>query len=426
MRSPAFRMLMVGQSVSNIGNNVFMIAFPWLLLSRHGGVELLGTVLTCSGVARTAAIPLGGWLADRFGSWRVMLWSDGAQIAIATALALCAFLLTPSVTWVLPVDVCAAVAGGLLIPSSMSVIPALLPEDQVGRGVALFTGGLQLAGVVGPALGGAMVALLGAPSALVIDAGSYVVSTASLLRIRKFMATAATADSEPESAEAAEAADAPATGPADLPFGVFIRNARLLQALVLVSVVFYLAYPGMEQVAMPTLAHQDFGASGFGLLLTVQALCSLAGTALAGRYAQIRAVPYVQAILVATFGAALALVPYAGGLAGALVAIAVFSVAVGWQGIGMVTLLQTWTPAHLLGRTMSVLMAVSQGLSSISVAIITVIVHHSGPGPAFLIAGLASVATALGLLAFPAFRRYRLGDKFVLQGWIPAKSGASR
>ena len=411
--SPPFRMLLAGQSLSNIGNYVHTIAFPWLVLGPHEDVAMLGTVVAASGIATMAGIPLGGYLADRLGSWRVMLWSDCSQIVFATTLALMAYLLAPSLAWLLPLDVCAGFCGGLFIPSSMSVIPALLPEDQIGRGVTIYSGGLQLVGVIGPALGGLTVALTGAPCALAIDAGSYLASTLTLLGVRKFMTAAAlSASDEPD--VTTEQTKTHAGAAPEVPFSVFAHRARLLQVILGVAVVFYLAYPGVEEVAMPDLARRDFGASGYGTLLTVQALCALLGTMLAGKYAQIKAVPYLQAALIATFGIAVALIPYAGGLPGALVAMAVFSAAMSWQGIGIITIFQTWTPEHLLGRTMSVLMTVSQGLTQVSVIVFTVIIRHVGPAPTFLLAGSASVFTALALVAFPTFRRYRLGDSFTM------------
>jgi hypothetical protein len=63
---------------------------------------------------------------------------------------------------------------------------------------------------------------------------------------------------------------------------------------------------------------------------------------------------------------------------------------------------------------MSVLMTVSQGLTQVSVIVFSVIIGHVGPAPTFLLAGSASVFTALALVAFPTFRRYRLGDTFTM------------
>jgi MFS family permease len=69
----AFLMLSAGQVTSTIGDYCYAVALPWLVLSRHGGALLLGTVLACYGVARTATIPLGGILADKIGARVLML-----------------------------------------------------------------------------------------------------------------------------------------------------------------------------------------------------------------------------------------------------------------------------------------------------------------------------------------------------------------
>jgi MFS family permease len=61
----SFRLLAGGQFTSTIGDFCYAVALPWLVLSSHGGVVLLGTVLACYGVPRTVLIPAGGVLADK-------------------------------------------------------------------------------------------------------------------------------------------------------------------------------------------------------------------------------------------------------------------------------------------------------------------------------------------------------------------------
>ncbi len=62
-----FRLLTAGQFTSTVGDFCYAVALPWLVLSERGGAVLLGTVLACYGVPRTAGIPLGGVLADKSG-----------------------------------------------------------------------------------------------------------------------------------------------------------------------------------------------------------------------------------------------------------------------------------------------------------------------------------------------------------------------
>src|SRR5580693_10384968 len=75
----SFRLLAGGQLASTIGDYCYAVALPWLVLSSHGGVILLGTVLACYGVTRTVLIPLGGVLADKVGPRTVMLLADAVR-----------------------------------------------------------------------------------------------------------------------------------------------------------------------------------------------------------------------------------------------------------------------------------------------------------------------------------------------------------
>lgn len=71
----SFRLLTAGQTTSAIGDFCYAVALPWMVLSAHGGVALLGLILACYGIPRTALIPVGGILVDRFSGRVVMLLS---------------------------------------------------------------------------------------------------------------------------------------------------------------------------------------------------------------------------------------------------------------------------------------------------------------------------------------------------------------
>ena len=86
----SFRLLAGGQFTSTIGDYCYAVALPWLVLSSHGGVILLGTVLACYGVSRMVLIPVGGVLADRVGPRTVMLAADVARCVLVAAMAMLA------------------------------------------------------------------------------------------------------------------------------------------------------------------------------------------------------------------------------------------------------------------------------------------------------------------------------------------------
>lgn len=380
----AFRLLVLGQFTSTVGDYCYAVAFPWLILTRQGGPLLLGVVLAFYGVPRVAAIPLGGMLADRFGGWHLMMAADAVRCVTTGALALLSVLVRPELAWLAPIAVVLGLASGAFTPSGYTVLPAVLPEDDVSRGFALFTGANQVAGAIGPAFGGVVVSLAGAGFGLTVVAAEQ-----------------DTDDAAPDQATA------PRTSLATL-----LRSGHLLQVTLVVAFAANLVYMGAMEVALPDLSNQRYNAYAYGTLLTIMSIGALGGTVLAGRFNGVKAVPYLLGVLACVMGLSLGLLPYAGGIVGAGIAMAVYASASGWQNIVAGTLLQTWTPAHLLGRTMSLVMLAVQGTLPLSVLIAGIEVRRTGPAPFFPAAGAVIAAAVLGALLVPAFRRYRAGDTF--------------
>jgi len=88
-RSRDFRLLMMGQVAGQLGNHLYLIALPWLVLQLTGDVVAMGTTIVLSGIPRIALMLMGGAMSDRLSSRTVML---GSNIARACLLALLAWL----------------------------------------------------------------------------------------------------------------------------------------------------------------------------------------------------------------------------------------------------------------------------------------------------------------------------------------------
>ncbi|GAA4933711.1 MFS transporter [Streptomyces coeruleoprunus] len=406
-----FRLLLAGQLSSTVGDYCYAVALPWLILSGDGGPVLLGTVLACYGIPRVVTISLGGVVADRFGGRRVMLVADVVRAAAVGYLAIVAFTGTPTLAQLAPVAVVLGASSGVFIPSSYTLLPALLPKDDLGRGNALSTMVNQVGGLLGPTAGGALVAGFGAGPALTVDAVSFVVSAAVLFRMRTG------ADAEPAGTTAPDtpggtAGTAEAGDPKGPSFARLLREGRLLHVVLVVALVCNLAFNGTIEVALPELAHQGMGATGYGVLLTCLSLGGLAGSLIAARARTVTSPAYLFAALAVVMGAALAAVPYAGGLVGAAVCVCLYAAASGWQNIVAVTMLQVWTPPALIGRAMSLVMLAVMGTFPVSVAVAGFGVRHLGAAPFFPAAGAAIALAVLCALSQKAFRGYRSGDEF--------------
>jgi len=400
LRHRAFRLLAFGQLTSNIGDLFYTVALPWYVLSHHGGALLLGAVLACYGVARTGALLVGGALSDRLRPWTVMMGADAGRAAVSAALVVVVATRPPSLTLLAPIAVLLGVGGGLFMPGSMAIIPALLPDDDLQAGNALSSGWTQLATFVGPALGGVVVAAVGAAPAFAVDGATYVVSALTLLGVR-LLGPIGHASSARTGTSAAVASEAPT-------LWQVIRAERVLRLIFAITLVANLSAGGESEVALPALAHGRFhaGAGGYGLLVAAIGAGALVGTILAGRAPSFR-----RPALIGSWGffsqcLFTAFVPYLGGTVPAAAMLACFGLLNGFSNVLTITAFQRWAPPQMLGRLMGFLMLGSLGIFPVSVLLGGVIVRGLGAAVFFPLSAASVAATVLAALSFRDWREF--------------------
>ncbi|HEX2322851.1 MAG TPA: MFS transporter [Streptosporangiaceae bacterium] len=422
-----FRLFGLGQLGSTVGDFCYAVALPWLVLSAHGGTVLLGTVLACYGVPRTVLIPIGGVLADRFSPRTVMLAADVVRCVLVAILTVFAARSLVSVAFLGPVAALIGAGEGLFLPASAAIMPSLLPADQLQAGNGLSSAMIQIGSLTGPVLGGILVTTAGPTPAFAVDAASFAVSAASLALMRGTRAPQQTgvAQESPPEAEAPEPATiaaatatdreavagaAAAAPPPEQELGIwrFFLGARVLQAIVIISVLANFVIAGAFEVALPALAHARFGAAGYGALIACFGLGALGGTLTAAKLSGLRRPAMGACAGFVIGGIAIAFVPFLGGLPGAAAAALVFGAAGYFGNVVVVTLLQQWAPPQLLGRVMSLVMLASIGAFPASVALSGVIVRHIGPAPFFPAAGAILVLAVLLAATIREFRDFGL------------------
>ena len=440
LRHRGFRLLVSGQLASNVGDAFYAVALPWYVLAEHGGALLLGTVLAAYGIPRTVLLTVGGHASDRWRPWTVMMTSDTVRAFAAAALAVAAASGPARAVVLVPIAAVLGAGEGLFLPGSFAIVPTLLPDQELQAGNALASSGTQLATLAGPAIGGALVALLGPAPAFAVDAASFVVSAATLFGVRSVMrsatagarpaAVAGSAKSEvaPRSAPepaldggargavrdgsagdnvAREGGDGAARGGAVRGEGVrartawqVLRSERVLQIILLTTIAANLGSAGADEVALPSLVHGPLhgGAGGYGALIAAFGAGALIGTLVAGQVRRARrpAIVGLTAFLIEALF--LAVVPYVGGLLPAGAALVAVGVGNGFGNVVMITVFQRWAPPDLLGRLTGVLMLCSFGVFPISVVLAAAVVHNFGPAAFFpLAAAILAAAILAGL-----------------------------
>lgn len=389
-----FAILWVGQTISLFGDGIFGVALAWQALQLPSPAAALGVVLVVRSVTRVAVLLVGGALADRYQKRLLMLAGDVLQMA---AVAVLAYLVAEGALQVWQLAIVAGVTGmgsGIFLASSSALVPELVTEEHFQSANSLRSSGMLLASdLVGPAVGGVLVAASGTATAFTIDAGTFLASILALTLIRPRRALR-------------EQVSATVFSDVREGFGYVIRTPWIWISLLAVGTVGNFASFGPLPVLIPLFVrdHLNAGADVLGFVFAGFGLGGVAGAIAMG------SIPVsLKSAAPAYLGwgsSALAL----GGLAfapNAAVAAALLGIAgFGGQMAEVVwgTLLQKLVPGRLLGRVTSTDWLVSLSLQPLGVALAAPVVGWIGVTGA-LVAGSALSTTAIAAgIASPAVR----------------------
>jgi len=181
-----YRRLWIGETISQFGSQVSLLAIPFIatvvLQASAFEVALLGAVQFVPFVI--FALPAGAWL-DRMRRRPVLISGDMVR-AVAMATIPLTWALGMLTIWQLYlVGFVAGVATVFFDVAYQSYLPVLVERDELVEGNGKLQASEAAAQVVGPALGGGLIGLVGAPMAVVADALSYLASAAFVWRIAK-------------------------------------------------------------------------------------------------------------------------------------------------------------------------------------------------------------------------------------------------
>jgi DHA2 family multidrug resistance protein len=125
------------------------VALPHMQASLSATQDTINWVLTSYIVASAIALPIAGWLADKVGRKRLLIWSvigfTAASVACASAMSLTEMVLFRAIQ---------GVSGAFLVPLAQATLFDINPREKHGQAMALFGGGIMIGPILGPVLGG--------------------------------------------------------------------------------------------------------------------------------------------------------------------------------------------------------------------------------------------------------------------------------
>jgi DHA3 family tetracycline resistance protein-like MFS transporter len=393
LRHRDFRLLWAGMTVSLIGDGIFLVAMAWQaydLWNAPAALSILGIGMTIPTIA--FLLPAGA-LSDRLDRRLIMLTADvGRALVVATLAALSiAGVLS---FWQLVVLVgLYGIGTAFFIPAFDAIVPDVVPSEELPAANALdqFVRPIALR-LLGPALGGVLVAALGLGAAFSVDAASFVASTVAVFLMRR-----------PASAGAHHGESSWGAIRDGLRF---VRRRVWLWGTLLSAAFAYLAFLGPAEVLLPYVVKNDLHASAgqLGLVFAAGGIGAVGSALLMGQLGHPRR---DVTVMYATWTlATLAVAGY--GLATAswqlMAACLLFNALETAGTIVWATIKQRHVPASMLGRVSSLDWLISIGLLPLSFALTAPMAELVGARATLVGAAAIGGVITLGALFLPGMR----------------------
>jgi DHA3 family tetracycline resistance protein-like MFS transporter len=183
LRDGSFVRLCAGQAISAVGDKLSSMAVVvWILTQRDDGPLALGAVFAVRVLATSLLVMVGGVLADRLPARQQTIAS---QLGLAVTVgALAVIPANAPLSLILVLFAAAGVADALFEPASRMLVFDLAGPDRLGAANSVSAVTLRAAGLLGPALGGALVAIVGIKPTLLLDAASFLVAALAVASTR--------------------------------------------------------------------------------------------------------------------------------------------------------------------------------------------------------------------------------------------------
>jgi len=393
LRHRNYRLFFTGQSLSLVGTWITRVATSWLVYRLTGSALLLGVVSFCGQIPTMLLAPFAGVLVDRWDRHRLLVVTQILSMLQTLALALATLGHVITVPWLLGLQVVQGLINAFDTPARQAFVVEMV-EDRADlpNAIALNSAMVNGSRIIGPSIGGALIAAVGEGWCFLADAISYIFVVASLLLMRVRTA--------PERRVEARVLK-------ELREGFYYVRASLpiRTALIVLAIVSTMAMP--YTVLMPAFVHDVLhgGPSTLGLLMTASGAGALAGGVYLASRTSVVGLGRVVMYATLAFGTGLIGFSLAGNLWLAVAALPVVGAGFMVQMAATNTVLQTLVDDRLRGRVMAFYTMAFFGTAPIGSLLAGAAAARFGSPTTIAAGGVVSIASGLWLASrLPALR----------------------
>jgi H+ antiporter protein len=396
-RGPLYTILFAAL-LAGAGNGITIVAFPWLVLQRNGSALDASIVAMAGTIPLLVATLIAGAAVDYLGRKRVSMISDTLSALSVAAVPVLALTFGVHVVNVAVLAGLAAL-GALFDPAGMTARETMLPEAAQRAGWTLdhansvYEAVFNLSYIVGPGVGGLMIATLGGVNTMWVTAGAFMLSILAIATLRLEGAGTPNRNALPEGVWA----------------GVveglrFVWNNKVLRTLAIVDLAATGLYMPMESVLFPKYFTDRNEPAQLGwvlMALSVGGLIGALGYAVLSKYSRRRTI-MLTAVL--TLGVAMTIIAFLPPLPLILVLCAIVGFVYGPIAPIYNYVMQTRAPQHLRGRVVGVMGSLAYAAGPLGLVLAGPLADAAGLHATFLALALPMLLLGVVAMFLPALR----------------------
>lgn len=380
LRNPAYRLWLIGGTISLLGDQFYFVALPWLVLQQTGSAVAMGAIMMAGAIPRALLMLMGGAVSDRISARKIMIATATARTICVTVIGILVWLRILR-TWELYALAFAfGVADAFAVPAQTAYMPSLVKREQLVAASSVRQSTAQMTTIVGPVPAGFVIKTLGVAWAFFLDAISFLFIIGALWKLP-----------DPPKSQTARKAMLHS-----IVEGIaYVTKDVPLRSLMLLVTILNFCIAGPVSIGLAYLTKTRFGSPAvYGIVISAVAAGSLLGALLAGVW-KIRQRGVIILLVSLALGVCLGSIGLLGKVWSIASVLLIMGAAAGMVNIHVSAWIMQRIDVAVRGRVASVLMLASFGITPISLAVAGFLVAWSLK-VMFLLAGGLMVLAAAG------------------------------
>lgn len=403
-----FKWLSLGAGASMLGDQLTLIAFPWLVLALTQETWVLGMVLALVGLPRAVFILLGGAIVDRLSPKSVLLYSKYINVFLLFSLSALIYMHMLTIPVLCLYALAIGIASAFAMPAGTAMLPAVVGPKHLEKANGVFMMIRQLCMFFGPLTAGI---LLGSAQAaddnnanmlaflFSLDGFTFVFSALTLLQVQYTAPNKKDANSshEPDSILRSMMEG----------FTYFWENTQLRAAIFYMSATSCVV-GGLIQVGLPILVQNRLAGGGdsFGYLVAMAGFGTIIGIIFAMKKPQIGSLSLGITFLCADIMAGILFsgLGFVETMSAAYALLFFVGLLTGYIQVAIFTWMQRQSSPEMMGRMMSILLFAVMGVAPVAAAAYGAVLGYVDVGMLFTASGILLAVIATIGLCIPQIR----------------------